>query len=49
VKTLNHNSTTGTEVWDLRAESGREIAPGMYIYVVKSKDAEFIERFAVIK
>ena len=49
VKTLNHNSTTGTEVWDLRAESGREIAPGMYIYVVKAKDAEFIERFAVIK
>lgn len=49
VKTLNHSSTTGTEVWDLRAESGREIAPGMYIYVVKSKDAEFIERFAVIK
>jgi len=49
VKTLNHNSTNGTEVWDLRTEGGREIAPGMYIYVVKAKDAEFIERFAVIK
>ena len=49
VKTLSHNSTSGTEIWDLRTEGGREIAPGMYIYVVKSKDAEFKERFAVIK
>ncbi|MBI1938596.1 MAG: hypothetical protein HYS25_10785 [Ignavibacteriales bacterium] len=49
VKTLHHNSRSGTEVWDLRTESGREIASGMYIYVLKSQDAEFIERFAVIK
>jgi hypothetical protein len=49
VKTLNHNSTSGTEIWDLRTEGGREIASGMYIYVVQSKDAEFKERFAVIK
>ncbi|MBK6914527.1 MAG: hypothetical protein IPH11_13085 [Ignavibacteriales bacterium] len=49
VKTLYHNSTNGTETWDLRSESGREIAPGVYIYVVKSSDAEFMERFAVIK
>lgn len=49
VKTINHNSTNGTEVWDLRTEGGREIAAGMYIYVVKAADVEFIERFAVIK
>jgi hypothetical protein len=49
VKTLHHNSTNGTEVWDLRTESGREIAPGVYIYVVKSAGAEFKDRFAVIK
>ena len=49
VKTLNHNSLNGTEVWDLRTEGGREIAPGMYIYVVKALDVEYIERFAVIK
>lgn len=49
VKTLNHSSTSGTEIWDLRTEGGREIASGMYIYVVKSQDVEFIERFAVIK
>jgi len=49
VKTLYHNSTNGTETWDLRSESGREIAPGVYIYVVKSSGAEYMERFAVIK
>jgi hypothetical protein len=49
VKTLEHNSNSGTEIWDLRSDSGREIAPGVYIYVVKADNAEFIERFAVIK
>lgn len=49
VKTIEHNSRSGTAVWDLRAEGGREIAPGIYIYIVKTKDAEQMERFAVIK
>lgn len=49
VKTLNHSGTSGTEIWDLRTESGREIAAGMYMYVVKSQDVEFKERFGVIK
>jgi hypothetical protein len=49
VKTLYHNSQGGTEVWDLRTESGREIAPGVYIYAVKTDQTQYIERFAVIK
>lgn len=49
VKTIYHSSTNGTAVWDLRAEGNREIAPGVYIYVVKTQDSEYIERFAVIK
>jgi hypothetical protein len=49
VKTIYHNSTNGTEVWDLRTESGRVIAPGVYIYVVKTKTDQYMERFAVIK
>jgi hypothetical protein len=49
IKTIEHNSTNGTEVWDLRTEGGRELAAGMYIYVVKTKDSEFKERFAIIK
>lgn len=49
VKTINHNASSGTEVWDLRSEGGREIAPGVYVYIVKTNDAEYMERFAVIK
>lgn len=49
IKTIYHNSTNGTEVWDLRAEGGREIAAGVYIYLVKTQDIEHLERFAVIK
>lgn len=49
VKTIEHNSSNGTAVWDMKTEGGREIASGMYIYVVKSKDGEHIDRFAVIK
>lgn len=49
IKTLHHNSTNGTEIWDLRAEGGREIAAGVYIYLVKTQETEYLERFAVIK
>jgi hypothetical protein len=49
IKTIEHNATNGTETWDLRTEGGRELAAGMYIYVVKTKDSEFKERFAIIK
>ncbi|MCX6137914.1 MAG: hypothetical protein NTV54_10515 [Ignavibacteriales bacterium] len=49
VKTLHHNNQTGTEAWDLRAEGGREIAAGMYVFMVKSAAGEFLGRFAVIK
>lgn len=49
VKTLYHNSTTGTEIWDLRAEGGREVAPGVYIYVVEGDGIEYKNRFAIIK
>ncbi len=49
VKTIYHNSQNGTEVWDLRTESGREIAPGVYIYVVETNQSKYKERFAIIK
>jgi hypothetical protein len=49
IKTIDHSSINGTEVWDLRTEGGRELAAGMYIYVVKTKDSEYKERFAIIK
>jgi hypothetical protein len=49
VQTIEHSSDNGTETWDLRAAGGREIAPGVYIYLVKTDTAEKIGRFAVIK
>jgi hypothetical protein len=49
VKTIKHNAPMGTEKWDLRAEGGREIASGVYLYVVKTVDAQYKNTFAVIK
>jgi len=49
VKTIRHNSNFGTATWDLRAEGGREIAAGIYVYVVKTDESEYMNRFAVIK
>lgn len=49
VQTLYHDSDNGTETWDLRGAGGREIAPGIYLYLVKTDTAEKLGRFAVIK
>lgn len=49
VQTLYHDSDNGTLTWDMRASGGREIAPGIYLYLVKTDNAEKLGRFAVIK
>jgi hypothetical protein len=49
VKTIEHQAPNGSESWDLRAEGGREIAPGVYLYLVKTKNAQYKNTFAVIK
>ena len=49
IKTLEHNTTHGTETWDMRAEGGREIVSGIYLYQVESAGIEYLNRFAVIK
>jgi len=49
VKTIEHDAANGSESWDLRAEGGREIAPGIYLYIVKTKNAQYKNTFAVIK
>jgi len=49
VQTIEHASGDGTETWNMKGSGGREIAPGIYIYMVKSESAEKIDRFAVIK
>jgi hypothetical protein len=49
VKVIDHVSGDGTETWNMKGDGGREIAPGIYIYQVKTESAERIDRFAVIK
>ncbi len=49
IKTIIHNSNSGTAIWDLRTEGGREISTGIYIYVVRTSEGDYMNRFAVIK
>ena len=49
VKTIVHNSDSGTETWDMRSDGNREIASGVYLFLVKTDTAEKLSRFAVIK
>ncbi len=49
VKTIEHNDGTGVATWDLRSASGREIATGVYLYLVKTDNAEKLDRLAVVK
>ncbi|MCR4439615.1 MAG: hypothetical protein QHJ34_09600 [bacterium] len=49
IKTIHHTNGTGTESWDLRAEGGRELSSGVYLYMVSTKTARHVSRFAVIK
>lgn len=49
VKTIRHNSGNGTEPWDLKSEGGREVASGVYMYLLKTDSGEYMNRFAVIK
>uniref|UniRef100_A0A7V3ZXL4 T9SS type A sorting domain-containing protein n=1 Tax=candidate division WOR-3 bacterium TaxID=2052148 RepID=A0A7V3ZXL4_UNCW3 len=49
VKTLHHTSGTGYEDWDLTNEYGSYIAPGIYIYHVKSQWGEKTGRLGVVR
>ncbi|NQV15313.1 hypothetical protein HQ531_07635, partial [bacterium] len=49
IKSLEHSADNGTETWDLRAEGGREITAGIYLYQVRAHGFEYFNRFAVIK
>jgi len=51
VRVLDHNSQfDGNEWWDLRTGNNQEVAPGLYIYHVESKNGkEKVGKFAVIR
>ena len=47
----SNDSSNGSIFWDLKNKEGLEVAPGYYVYHVKSKDTgkEKIGKFAIIK
>ena len=49
VKTLSKNDNSGILGWDLRTDSGREVAAGVYIYKVETSFGSHVSRFAIIK
>jgi hypothetical protein len=49
IKTIEHNSGTGTEDWDMLSENQQGIVTGVYFYHVQSKYGEKLGEFAVIK
>ena len=51
VDVINHDSSyDGSEWWDLKNESGRSVAPGLYIYRVETEnEIDFIGKFAIVR
>jgi hypothetical protein len=50
VHEFEHQSlTSGNAWWDMRTVNNQEVAPGLYIYHVKSSNDEKIGKFAVIR
>lgn len=48
VKVIEHNSTDGTEYWNLLNEHDQLIAAGVYIFHIESSVGEQIGKFAII-
>jgi hypothetical protein len=49
IQTLKHDNGTGAATWDMRTAAGREISSGVYFYLVRTDNAQKLDRFAVIK
>lgn len=49
VRSLNHDTGTGAENWDMLSEAGRGIASGIYLFNVESAYGSYTGKFAVIK
>ena len=52
--TINSNNdgtvNSGSEWWDLKNQSGYDVAPGLYIYTVETPAGEKkIDKFAVVR
>jgi len=52
MRILDHNESSpiiSEEIWNLRTEENREVAPGLYFYYLKSEIGETSGKFVIIK
>ena len=50
IKTINRSGKAdGLEEWDIRNDSGDKIAPGLYIYHIKSGSNEYTGKFSIVR
>ena len=50
VRTLKHIDDLGIEYWDLKNDEGLEVAYGLYVYVIKTRDGKkHIGKFSIIR
>jgi len=49
IKTIEHDSGTGSEDWDLISDNVQKIVSGVYIYNVKGEGVDYTGKFVVIR
>ena len=48
IKTIEHNYS-GEEIWNLRTNWGREVAAGMYIYIIETETEKIQDKLIILK
>jgi hypothetical protein len=49
IKTIDHNTTDGSESWNLLTENQQQVSSGTYLYHIDSEFGEFLGRMAIVK
>lgn len=49
VKTIEHNSTSGTTFWDIRSDFNQLVSTGVYFYHIDSRYGDKIGKFAIVR
>lgn len=49
IKTIYENDGDGGAEWNVRDENGKELASGIYLYYIRSKDDTFMGKLAIIR
>lgn len=49
LKEIEHDSATGHVAWDLRTDSGDELASGVYVFTIEANGDKNVGKFAVLR